>query len=155
MAGTGTVSVLAHRAALVFSRHVVVGMASGAVRAVCRCCPGGGLGVALVACCAQRVATVIPRVFRRSMVEINGQPAGRSVAAVTLQTGAEVVARFARRLCAVMTRGTGTGYAVVVEISGYPAGGAVAVIALSAGLYMAGRLAGRGTAIVASGTSTW
>jgi len=106
-----------------------------------------------VACRAKRVAAVITWVFRRGMREINRQPAVRAVAGITLQTGAKVVARFAGRLCAVMTRGTGPGYAVVIEIGRYPAGGAVAIIALSAGLYMARRLAGRGTAIVASGTS--
>jgi len=63
MAGPGTVSVPAHGPALVFSRHIVVGMAAGAIRAVSRCRPGGGLGVALVACYAQWVATVITGVF--------------------------------------------------------------------------------------------
>ena len=118
MAGPGTVSVLAYRAVFVFSLIIIIGMAPGAIRSVCRCCPGGGLGIALVACYTRRVATVITRVFRRGMTEINGQPPVRVVAGITLQTGAKVIARFARRLCAVMTGGAGTAYAVVIEIGG-------------------------------------
>ena len=87
------------------------------------------------------------------MVEINGQPVVCVVAGIALQTSAEVIARFARRLCTVVTRGTGSAYAVVIETGGDPTGGAVAVIALSAGLYMARRLASRGTAIMATGTA--
>ena len=104
MAGPGTVSVPAHRPALVFSRNIVVGMAAGAIRAVSRCRPGSGLGVALVAGYAKRVAAVITRVFRRGVSEINGPPAGRVVAGVALQAGAEVTGRFAGRLCAVVAR---------------------------------------------------
>lgn len=138
MTGPRTVSVLTHRAAFVFSRHIVVGMASGAIRSVSRCCPGGGLGITLVTGRTKQVATVITRVFSRAMPEINGQPASRVVAAITLQAGGKVTARFARRLCAVMTGGTGTGYAVVIEAGRYPCVCRVAVIALGAGLDMVG-----------------
>ena len=82
------------------------------------------------------------------MVEINGQPIVCVVAGVTLQTGAKVIARFSRCLCAVMTGGAGTGDAAVIEAGRYPARGAVAVIALSAGLYMVRRFSRRGTTVV-------
>ena len=118
MAGPGTVSILAHRAIFVFSLIIIIGMASGAIRTVSRCCPGGGLGISPVAGRTRRIAAMITRVFSRAMPEINGPPAVRVVAGITLQTGAKVIARFARRLCAVMTGGTGTGYVVVIEIGG-------------------------------------
>lgn len=137
MAGPGTVSVLTHRAVFVFVRPIIVGMASGAIRSVSRCCPGGGLGIIPVTGRTKQVAAVITRVFSRAMSEINGQPPDRVVAGIALQTGGKVIARFARRLCAVMTTGTGTGYAVVIETGGYPCLCRVAVIALCAGLYMA------------------
>lgn len=134
------------------ARPIVIGVASGAIRAVCRCRPGGSLGIVLVAGGAKRVATVITRVFCRGMPEINGQPPGRVVAGITLQTGAKVIARFSRRLCAVMTRGTGAGDTVVIEVGGYPGLCRMAVIALCAGLDMVGRFARRGTAVMATGT---
>ena len=93
-------------------------MAAGAIRAVSRCSPGGGLGVALVACYAKRVAAVITRVFGRGVSEINGQPAGRVVAGVALQAGAEVSGRFAGRLCTVVAGRAGTGDAAVIETGG-------------------------------------
>jgi len=152
MAGPGTVSVLAHRAALVFSRYIVIGMTSGAIRTVRRCCPSGGLGIVLVAGGAKQVATVITRVFSGGMPEINGQPPGRVVAGITLQTGAEMIAGFTRCLCTVMAGGTGTGDAIVIKTGGYPCLCGMAVVALCVGLYMIGRFAGRGTAIMAGGT---
>jgi len=138
MAGPCTVSVLAHRAVFVLALIIIIGMAAGAIRSVSRCCPGGGLGIIPVTGRTKRVASMITRVFSRAMPEINGQPAGRVVAGVTLQAGAKVTARFARRLCAVMTIGTGTGYAVVIEAGRYPCVCRVAVIALGAGLDMVG-----------------
>ena len=121
-----------------FALIIIVGVAAGAIGAVCRRCPGGGLGIGPVAGDAKQVATVITRVFSGGMTEINGQPVVCVVAGITLQSSAKVIARFSRRLCAIMTTGTGAAHAIVIETGGYPAGRVVAVIALGAGLDMVG-----------------
>lgn len=152
MAGPGTVSVLAHRAALVLALVIIIGMAAGAIRTVSRCCPGNGLGIVPVTGRTRRVAAMITRVISRAMIEINGQPVVCVVAGVALQSCAKVIARLARRLRAVMAGGTGAAYAVVIETGRYPCLCRVAVIALCAGLDMVGRFARRGTAVMATGT---
>lgn len=151
MATAGTISVLTHRPAPVFALVIIVGVAAGAIRPVRGRCPGGGLRIALVAVSAGRISPVVTGVLPRAMPEINGLPAIGVVAGITLQTGAKMIAGFARRLCAVMTSGTGTAYVVVIETGGYPCPCRVADIALCAGLYMVGRFAGRGTAVMATG----
>jgi len=84
MAGPGTVSVLTHRAVLVLALIIIISMTAGAIRSVSRCCPGGGLGIALVAVSAGRISPVVTRVLSRAMPEIDGLPAVRVVAGIAL-----------------------------------------------------------------------
>ena len=79
-----TIPILAQIPVIVFTRFIVIRMATGAVRLIAGCGPDYRFAIAQVAGRAERIAGMISRVSRRGMREINRDPTKGRVTGITL-----------------------------------------------------------------------
>ena len=81
----------------------VINMASCAIRLIAGCGPGYRFAITQVAGRAERITSMISRVGRRGMREINRDPAKGRVAGVTLLRCKKMIERFASGRGSIMT----------------------------------------------------
>ncbi len=134
---------------LVRPRLVITRVTAGAIRPIGRIPPRYCLAIAGMTGQAAQIGPVVARVVSGCVSEIDGCPLVRVVAAIALQRGDEMVARFPGCTDAVVTRGTASSDAAVIEVRWYPGGRRMADVALSRGRDVGAGLAGRRAAVVA------
>lgn len=107
---------------LMWASFVIGCVTAGAVGLVRRCVPGNKLGIGLMTIRASEVVPVVERFEQQCRVlEYVRQPVSAHVAIVALKGRNEVVARFARGTCAVVTAGASARcHIIMVESRGYP-----------------------------------
>jgi len=102
---------------------ILIRMTAGTVRLVGRRSPGHHFGIRSVTIGASQITSVITRVTSRVMTEGQWSPVIGGMTVITLPAGGKVIRWLTRRLCTVMTGGTGARDAGVIEVRGDPGNG--------------------------------